>query len=423
MAVSTSEADDLQYEQIRQRRIKARMSVTPLNLDTVKQEEEEEIEIIKPVKTGRKSIKEIAAKLFKTPREPKKTETPETPTELKHFNLEVWEAAKKGETKTLLHLLKNASKSFDINWQNKLAGKTTALHMATLGNHIETMKLLINYGADINATDGIQRTPLFVSCAQGYRDAMILLLGNKAKVNIRDLYGYSPLFQCLRNHNFELVNDLLLFGADINFKKLDGTTVVHESMVAGDFKMLQFLLNSVDDQVLLNPRDLVGETPLFKGIACAGIDCIELLLSKSVDLNIITKRGYNIFHHCAEHKRADVLKLLRSKKIPNQIISMINQGEPSKKYTPLHIAVEGKDIETAEQILLFTPNVNLQDAQGNTPLHIAILEQDEKMEALLRSHGARDDIKNNEKLTAKKLNKQIKDSIQKYKKWNRFSIV
>lgn len=61
-----------------------------------------------------------------------------------------------------------------------------------------------------------------------------------------------------------------------------------------------------------------------------------------------------------------------------------NQGK-----TPLHLAVEAKNLNMAETLLQYAPDQTLQDSQGHTPLQLAISTQQPKMVNLL-SVGFRD---------------------------------
>ena len=81
------------------------------------------------------------------------------------------------------------------------------------------VEILIHEGININSIDSESRTPLHISSKFGFNDISILLLGNNAIVNIRDGYGYSPLFLALKSHQFDIVPNLILFGGDINFKR------------------------------------------------------------------------------------------------------------------------------------------------------------------------------------------------------------
>jgi ankyrin repeat protein len=57
----------------------------------------------------------------------------------------------------------------------------TALHCAVEGGHLLTASLLLDRGANLEATDNVQATPLLVACANGFVDLARMLLERGAK--------------------------------------------------------------------------------------------------------------------------------------------------------------------------------------------------------------------------------------------------
>ena len=89
------------------------------------------------------------------------------------------------------------------------------------------------------------------------------------------------------------------------------------------------------------------------------------------------------------------------------IKDLLEQGTdpnvPSKigKFTPLHFAAFFNDMEGIRALLDAKAEINLQNSDGNTPLHLAARNgHASAVEQLLKSNGIRTDIKNAEGLTA-----------------------
>jgi ankyrin repeat protein len=64
----------------------------------------------------------------------------------------------------------------------------------------------------------------------------------------------------------------------------------------------------------------------------------------------------------------------------------------SGDWSPLHVAVWNNHLELAESA--FYENIDKADFQGNTPLHLAIIQGHQEWARILLNHGARPDIKN-----------------------------
>ena len=81
------------------------------------------------------------------------------------------------------------------------------------------------------------------------------------------------------------------------------------------------------------------------------------------------------------------------------------------KRTPLHEAVCVSDYDNAMELITRGDTVNAVDAHGNTPLHLAIVNQDtfpdifKKIIKLLQQNGAKENLKNIYGQTAKDLSK------------------
>lgn len=90
------------------------------------------------------------------------------------------------------------------------------LHIACVRGHYDTVRQLINKGADINACDNNGKSPLYLACEYGHVNVVELLLGNEAAVNLCDNDGASSLFIASEQGHDVIVNLLLNHGADVN---------------------------------------------------------------------------------------------------------------------------------------------------------------------------------------------------------------
>ena len=65
----------------------------------------------------------------------------------------------------------------------------TPLHLATLHNHLDVVRLLVDYGADFNAVDSEYNTALHYASMQGYVDIVRWLLSRKPRVDLKNYLG------------------------------------------------------------------------------------------------------------------------------------------------------------------------------------------------------------------------------------------
>jgi ankyrin repeat protein len=96
-------------------------------------------------------------------------------------------------------------------------------------NSIETVRILLKYGADVNyrAKDG--RTLLHDAIFRGREDLIDLVLKHGADINAKDKYGYTSLHWAVSNKNKKVVELLVDRGADVNARNLQGRTPLYDT--------------------------------------------------------------------------------------------------------------------------------------------------------------------------------------------------
>jgi ankyrin repeat protein len=99
----------------------------------------------------------------------------------------------------------------------------TPLHFAAFFSKSDIVKLFIEKGADVNARDNSNFTPLFYA-----RDAGIaeLLIKSGAEVNASDGTGYTPLHHAVRKGDKAVIKMLIENGADANIEDSTGATAI-----------------------------------------------------------------------------------------------------------------------------------------------------------------------------------------------------
>ena len=75
------------------------------------------------------------------------------------------------------------------------------------------MTYLVEKGADINATNEIESTPLIITCYKEHMSVATYLIEHGANVNLQDKNGDTALHYAAEVGHLEIVNKLLTFGA------------------------------------------------------------------------------------------------------------------------------------------------------------------------------------------------------------------
>jgi ankyrin repeat protein len=132
---------------------------------------------------------------------------------------------------------------------------------------VETVKLLLDSGADIEARDEYRGPPLVDAAGYAQTDVVLLLLDRGANLHARDKYGHTALIaascECAvatMNDAYDVVKVLLDKGSDVNAHSNDGTTALMNA--AGGFggsAIVKLLLEHGADP---RARDSEGNTAL-----------------------------------------------------------------------------------------------------------------------------------------------------------------
>jgi ankyrin repeat protein len=192
-----------------------------------------------------------------------------------------------------------------------------ALHYAVYGKDIESVKLLLKYGADVNSQ--VPKTQI----SEAFEET-----------------GYSALHYAVRNKNIELVQILLSYKANPN---LQGS---------------------------------IYGTALHGAIRCRNIQVIKLLCDAGANLNIYSYEGYAPIHEAAFYPYPEGVKMLLSYD-PTQALQTYKEG--TLLHNVVQDYHQNRDysseiIKVVRLLLAAGASINAQDSRGKTPLFTYLIQ-------------------------------------------------
>ena len=235
----------------------------------------------------------------------------------------------------------------------KFPSKTTPLIVAVQTGNLDCVKVLLNYKADIEEQGESLRyrdrcdsfpymyytgPPLFVAAANGNLDILSYLVEQGANVNASsssgrytfppfdNIFQYTPLIVTFRNGHFDAFTFLIDKGADVNLQDHDGYTALHYAVESENFDAFSWLVYNGAD-VNLQYRN--GQSALH----FASSDICQCLIQNQADIDVRDS------HYC----------------------------------TPLMQASCNNDVKKVAMLIENGAKVDLQDVDGNTALHHAVL--------------------------------------------------
>lgn len=188
------------------------------------------------------------------------------------------QAAQSGNEESLKNVFDRFEGSFDPNVQfNPDKDGFNALHFAALQGHNNLIDLLVKNGVNINATDAVGRTPLYLAVIKQFPDTVRVLLEHGANVNIGDKEGdgkgRSPLLIAVAEKNIEIVQLLRGHGAQVyGFKNKEGNNAFHLAAYESNPKMADALLKQYrvpkgqpeeNMAVAFSQKNNKGDTPVI----------------------------------------------------------------------------------------------------------------------------------------------------------------
>lgn len=158
----------------------------------------------------------------------------------------------------------------------------TALHVAAESPEsiTETVEMLLEYGADLNAVTQEGETALHLAIRQKSEEAVKILLEHNADCDITPKDGWKALLAAVATGEVNIVRLLLDHGIDVNAVNEVGWTPLMFVADRGYVKIMEMLLEAGAD---LHLRTSINQTPLHKALYHGSKPAIKMLLSHGAD--------------------------------------------------------------------------------------------------------------------------------------------
>ena len=302
---------------------------------------------------------------------------------------------------------------FDINYREPCENRTV-LHDAVKSNEIEILDYLLRQdGSEVvvnaRAIDG--STALHLAVRNSGLESVRLLLQHGADMGAMSNKGYTPVDLAIRRRDLCCLRVFIDAGFDTNIRSgtgvSSGSTILHEAIhVAAPegIKILEYLLNQEGGKAIVDAQDDTGSTPLHLATGFGlftnlltplygenqekvtqGREKVKLLVQYGADLTIKDDME-NTPAHVAAY-RGDVGRM---QPLVDCGLDLNSRGLCNR--TILHAAVFGgrKMLEYLLNQKGMKMIINTRDSEGLTPLQLANLQSFEKEEmvGLLLHHGA-----------------------------------
>ena len=276
---------------------------------------------------------------------------------------------------------------------------TTALIVAAVLGHKETVEVLLRAGADPSGEDGRGRSALWwavnrgheeivemlldpdahlaeeesakrlltIAVSRGQADILELLLDEGGDEFVENNLNFTALVQAVRREGLETAVLLIEAGAvvDAQADEGKGNTALMAASSEGHVEAVRMLLDAGADP---NLRKGDGATALIMAVSGGNVEIVRMLLDAGADLNVQNNEGDTALILAAgryDDARVPMVKLLLGAGADPNLEN--NEGA-----TALSLATGKGDLELVRLLLAAGADPNVQDGNGDAALMVAV---------------------------------------------------
>lgn len=166
----------------------------------------------------------------------------------------------------------------------------TLFHLAVYQKDTEALMLLFKNGATIDLkNDLLEETPLHLAVSLHSGLEMIkLFLDHKAKVNVKNKLGETPLYTAVDYEDLKMVKLLLKHRADASLENQSQDTPLHMAVLSNNIQIVKLLLSH---GAPISPKNENQNTPLHIATFQNSLEMVRLLLSQKAQVNSKNREG------------------------------------------------------------------------------------------------------------------------------------
>ena len=246
---------------------------------------------------------------------------------------------------------------------NEVIEGCTPLWAAASAGRLDVVKLLIEQNADVDGRTSTGSTPLRTAAINGHLDVVRCLVESGADVNARNDYESTPLMAACYYGHVSVVTYLINKGAFMDLQYQDsGNTALHDAVKRGYLEMVSKLLALGASQLPNNQ----GLTPLLYACDYCSVEIVEYLIKRP---------------ECTKEQRIDALELLGATiangkpRDINKAFSYMKRGmemryeDPAhpllkKKMEPVEAYQNRKESQTLEELALLAGDAHAIGMEG-----------------------------------------------------------
>ncbi|XP_071538837.1 transient receptor potential cation channel subfamily A member 1 homolog [Panulirus ornatus] len=266
--------------------------------------------------------------------------------------------------------------------------------LAARKGHYLCYKEMNDAKMNLSYRDIVGNTALHIVAKLGFEKFVGLLLDMGAPPNIQNNFGNTPLMEAIMKCRTSCVNILMDKGANLDMKNNSQSGVLHVAASKKAEDCLDSLLKNEDVKKNIDEKDKDGYTALCIAVKKQYEKCAILLLNAGASPKVVCQQKLSLLHVAAENMKSFLIEKLLT--FPGLDLNLQNKdGE-----TPLHVAARKGSREACQMLLRKGARIDVQDENGRTALHLSAYQGHSSIVRLLIKSGANKRAKDDKKSTA-----------------------
>ncbi|KAK2716435.1 hypothetical protein QYM36_010851 [Artemia franciscana] len=258
----------------------------------------------------------------------------------------------------------------------------TPLHLAARRKDLEMAKILLEFGAIVDARNKDGQAALHIAASGGDESLVRVLHSHHANPNLSDKEDRTPLHLAAENGRTTVVEVLAdRYKASLLERTKDGSTLLHVASLNGHPETALMLLKK---GVPLHMPNKSGARSIHTAAKLGHVAVVQTLIQRGEQVDTTTNDNYTALHIAVEGGKALVVETLLG------YGAHVHIKAGSELETPLHVAARTHDggDRCAVMLLKSGADPNVKNAFGLTPLHVAAKYGNLETVKLLLDDGA-----------------------------------
>ena len=278
--------------------------------------------------------------------------------------------------------LKNAAERGDVNFlesQGKRLDKYAAFvaKHAILAGTIEIVRFLVERHF---LRPKKKDAALAFALQNDQRDIAAYLLKNKAILpKSRSAKLHSMHCAAIKGYVYAVEHLHIKKGVSLKISTQAGYQPVHAAASYNHVNVIKYLYRH---GVSLDTASQSGNQPIHYAVVKGHVDVIHYLLEQGVSSHTQTGDGFHPIHLAAQYGRVNVIAyLLHSRSVSLDVLTR-------KGNQPIHLAAWNGHVNVIDYLCVQGVSLTVSDSQGNQPVHLAALEGHVNVIVSLLKNGA-----------------------------------